>query len=152
MLCSQHLRSTPFTAKTLHGAILIFQSAQKTTVALLLKQCLFYWVQQFVLNFVFKKMIQSEQWFFFSFFSGIMKLADDKMHLFSKGTGAQMYLSYWELSKNIYIECDCCVVNSCHLYVFNLCVSIFVVPVELAVIFLFKNGFDIPTKQLWLAY
>lgn len=60
-----------------------------------------------------------------------------KMHLFSKYTGAQMYFCYWNLGKNIYIERDCCVVNSCHLYVFNLCVSIFVVIVELAAIFFF---------------
>lgn len=40
--------------------------------------------------------------------------------------------------KYIYIERDCCVVNSCHLYVLNLCVSNFVVIVELAVIFCLK--------------
>lgn len=54
-----------------------------------------------------------------------------KEHKCTSATGV------WVEKKNIYIyiERDCCVVNSCHLYVLNLCVSIFVVIVELAVIF-----------------
>lgn len=88
-------------------------------------------------------MIQSALGFSFSFLSFLLREWNwqmTKMHLFGECTGAQMYFCYWNLvlKKKKYIERDCCVVNSCHLYVLNLCVSIFVVIVELAVIFCLK--------------
>ena len=88
-------------------------------------------------------MIQSALGFSFSFLSFLLREWNwqmTKMHLFLANAQEHKCTSatgIW-FKKKIYIERDCCVVNSCHLYVLNLCVSIFVVIVELAVIFCLK--------------
>lgn len=110
---------------------------KRTTTVTLLFICLLQWFQHTVyFNFI---MIQSALGFCFLLFSlkewnwQIIKCifsANAQEHKCPSATGI------WILKK--YIERDCCVVNSCHLYVLNLCVSIFVVTVELAVIFCSK--------------
>lgn len=99
--CSRASTSNPHSLQqnsTLNGAILIFQPAQNSKS--------YYSVHMFIIVVLTYSMFL----FFFDsictriflFFSERMKLADDKMHLFGKCTGAQMYFCYWNLGKIIY--------------------------------------------------
>lgn len=54
-----------------------------------------------------------------------MNPVDDKMHFLGQLLRNKNVLLPQELGGKQYIERDCCVVNSCHLNVLNLCVSIF---------------------------
>lgn len=139
--CSRASTSNPHSLQqnsTLNGAILIFQTAQKTNSYSTFHILFIILVSAYSMFLFYYDSICTRIFFSFFLFSERMKPVDDKMHLSGKCTGAQMYFCYWNLGKKKYIERDCCVVNSCHLYVLNLCVSIFVVIVELAVIFCLK--------------
>lgn len=81
-----------------------------------------------------------------------MKLVDDKIHFLATAQEHKRTSATGIFLGGEYIERDCCVVNSCHLYVLNLCVSIFCFYCRIGCNILFKNGFDIPMKQLWLSY
>lgn len=89
--------------------------------------------------------------FFLFLWENEPELTDDKSEFY--------FLFFWKMQQNAaenlgkkYVERDCCVVNSCHLYVL-ICVYLFlgfVSMVELAVFFIFLLSL-IPMKQLSLS-